>query len=168
LTCFSKILLQVIQCLDGVVPSKQALQKKGGEGEGETDVNGVEEERRLFFVAASRAKQFLYLTHAKPAEGEKRSRFLEEMVVGSRKDKITTTKKVLLFISSRFASFFLKNQQKEFFHRVQLCIVLVSRIFVRKTERRAGAARVARARRRSKRRSRRQRKRSHVAKACQI
>jgi hypothetical protein len=63
LCCFLllNVFAKVVQCLEGVVPSKQSVQKKGEESDGD----GVEEERRLFFVAASRAKQYLYLSYPK-------------------------------------------------------------------------------------------------------
>ena len=75
----------VIQCLEGSIPSRQSLQKKS-----ETGVQDVDEERRLMFVAMSRAKRLLYLTHPKPGQDERRSRFCDE-VVNSQQPKMSTS-----------------------------------------------------------------------------
>lgn len=64
----------VVQCLEGTIPSHQALKK------GEDGSDGVEEERRLMFVALSRAKQLLYVTYPRPVRDGRRSQFIEEIL----------------------------------------------------------------------------------------
>ncbi len=82
----------VIQCLEGVIPSRQSLKRTGDDEGASAATDDVEEERRLFFVAMSRAKRFLYLTHPNPATDGKRSRFLEETIVSVKPGKLVASK----------------------------------------------------------------------------
>jgi superfamily I DNA/RNA helicase len=71
---------------EGVIPHKKTLPPGAGEAEDpETPALGIEEERRLFYVALTRAKRGLSLSHAKSRVRwgkevpSKPSRFLTEM-----------------------------------------------------------------------------------------
>jgi DNA helicase-2/ATP-dependent DNA helicase PcrA len=46
----------VVDLMDGRFPNRKLMNKGGG---------GIEEERRLFYVAVTRAKDILYLSYAK-------------------------------------------------------------------------------------------------------
>lgn len=71
----------LVWCTEGMIPLSRALQEAGG----------IEEERRLFYVAVTRAKDQLYLCH--PAGDSSRggfrrsplepSRFVRELVPSS-------------------------------------------------------------------------------------
>jgi len=75
----------LIGCAEGMIPLDRALRETGGE----------EEERRLFYVAATRAKDHLYLCY--PQTDYSRwggfanlspSRFIKELVPSSRKKEL--------------------------------------------------------------------------------
>lgn len=77
---------------EGLLPHGTALECGGLEGDGEESRTALEEERRLFYVGITRARQALFLTHARlrgrwgngflePAEP---SRFLSEIPAGLR------------------------------------------------------------------------------------
>lgn len=67
---------------EGLLPHKRVLEERSTDSVPEHEIDEVEQERRLFYVAVTRAKEHLYLCHAqhRPARGklEKRapSRFL--------------------------------------------------------------------------------------------
>jgi DNA helicase-2/ATP-dependent DNA helicase PcrA len=73
----------LVSCSDGMIPLARALKEPGGE----------EEERRLFYVAATRAKDRLYLCHALLGnrgadDGDwGPSRFIRELTVSARKQE---------------------------------------------------------------------------------
>ncbi|GAX90604.1 ATP-dependent helicase [Effusibacillus lacus] len=69
----------VIGLVNGIVPHKKSLQDKNQE-------EALEEERRLFYVAITRAKERLRLFSPKKYKGEKRARspFLDEISVTKR------------------------------------------------------------------------------------
>ncbi|ABC77352.1 ATP-dependent helicase [Syntrophus aciditrophicus] len=75
----------LVGCAEGMIPLERAVQEAGGE----------EEERRLFYVAATRAKDYLYLCY--PQTDYSRwagfanlspSRFIRELVPSSRKKEL--------------------------------------------------------------------------------
>ena len=55
----------IIDCVEGITPFKKAVSE-----------DAIEEERRLFYVAMTRAKESLYLCSYK---GKPESRFIKEM-----------------------------------------------------------------------------------------
>ncbi len=65
----------IVDLMDGRFPNKKLMNKNGGEG-------GLDEERRLFYVAVTRAKEILYLSYASYDRIKKidylHSQFLEE------------------------------------------------------------------------------------------
>ena len=65
----------IVDLMDGRFPNKKLMNKNGGEG-------GIDEERRLFYVAVTRAKEILYLSYASYDRIKKidylHSQFLEE------------------------------------------------------------------------------------------
>ena len=63
----------IIQANEGRIPYKKSLKE-----------NGVEEERRLFYVAMTRAKNVLKIVYVKAKNGKETSpsRFVEELLEG--------------------------------------------------------------------------------------
>jgi len=73
----------VVGVEEGLLPHWRSVQGPAAAdgGFGEESIQGIEEERRLFYVAMTRAARELYLTHAGERKGDlvKPSRFLKEL-----------------------------------------------------------------------------------------
>ena len=73
----------VVGCEEDLLPHYHAT--RGDDGEGEAESEGVDEERRLLYVAMTRARRRLYLCWAHQRliwgtqKGADRSRFLDEL-----------------------------------------------------------------------------------------
>ena len=75
----------LVGCAEGMIPLDRALREEGGEAE----------ERRLFYVAATRAKDYLYLCYPQTASSGwtgfsnlSPSRFIRELIPSSRKKEL--------------------------------------------------------------------------------